>query len=114
MSNVTFTKHRLPDDIRGAVLDGNRHVDTRSSIIVYLHDYLCSIVSQAGIPLQPMDFTMSVHAFSPIGYSIDCYARPPYDSVSNLIGTIYFDKHGRFISFNTHTSPEEELFQSLS
>lgn len=114
MSDVTFTKHRLPDDLRSTILDGNRHVDTRSSIVVYMHDYLCSIVSQAGIPVQPMDFTMSVHAFNSIGYSIDCYGRTPYDSTSNLIGTIYFDKHGRFISFNTHTSSEEELFQPLS
>ena len=57
-----------------------------------------------------MDFTISVHAFSPIGYSIDCYGRMPHDSISNLIGTIYFDKHGRFISFNTDSSSEKELF----
>ncbi|QCS37384.1 hypothetical protein [Tortoise microvirus 96] len=109
-NDLTFTKHRLPPDLRGLLLDGNRHIDTRSSIIVYLHDYLCSIVSQAGIPVQPMDFTMSVHLDNSVGYSINCYGRRPYDATSNLIGTIYFNKHGRFISFNTHSSPEEELF----
>lgn len=112
MSDVTFTKHRLPADFRQSLIDGNRHIDTRSSIIVYLHDYLCSIVSQAGIPIQPMDFTMSVHVDNHIGYSVNCYGRMPHDTQSNLIGIIYFNKHGRFISFNSHSSPEEELFQS--
>lgn len=109
-NDFTFTKHRLPSDRRELLLDGNRHVDTRSSIIVYLHDYLCSIVSQAGIPVQPMDFTMSVHPYDSVGYSINCYGRLPHETTSNLIGTIYFDKHGRFISFNTRTISEEELF----